>query len=81
MANFRENPGDRPSLQKSVEFATGKESEHGKTTLVIDSIETGSIEPGPYLYDFKITTKGNPLIVQTLARGKVMVIEDIAKLL
>jgi hypothetical protein len=66
-------------LQKRIVMPPGPQSERGECTLTLTSIETDSIPPGIYLFDFQRVIPDSPPVVKTLMSGKISVLPDITR--
>nr|CRH06137.1 protein of unknown function [Candidatus Magnetococcus massalia] len=73
------DPDSKAVLQKQITFPDDAQSQSGAGALTLESTETGSIEPGVYLYDIQKVIPGDPPVVATLMSGKINVLPDITQ--
>lgn len=73
------DPDAAAVLQKRIVFPGDETSRAGEGVLVLDSAETGDIEPGTYFYDLQKVIPGAPPVVATLLSGKIAVLPDITR--
>jgi imidazole glycerol phosphate synthase subunit HisF len=66
------------AFNKTITFPIDANSAAGVGSFVLTSTDTAGITPGVYFYDFQLVNPlVSPVIVTTLASGKVEVITDI----
>lgn len=73
------DPDSEAVLQKRVVFADNEASRAGSGMLVLDSTETGAVEPGTYWCDLQKVVPGSPPVVATLLSGKIAVLPDVTR--
>ncbi|MEO5347174.1 MAG: hypothetical protein H7834_12465 [Magnetococcus sp. YQC-9] len=74
-----DDPDSAAVLQKKIVFPETIESETGRGTLVLSSVETDLLEPGIYLYDMQKVIPDQPPIVATFISGRIQVLPDITR--
>lgn len=65
-------------LQRRIVFQP-PDSVKGEGTFVLDSNETGMVNPGIYFYDFQWVAMGDPPVVFTLLAGRIYFNRDITR--
>ena len=73
------DPDAAATFQKKIVLPDDEESQAGRCTLIIESIESDEIEPGRYFYDMQRVAPGSPPIVQTFISGVMLVLADVTR--
>ncbi|MEO5330536.1 MAG: hypothetical protein H7839_00820 [Magnetococcus sp. YQC-5] len=85
MKHSADDPDSAAVLQKRITFPATEKSMAGAGSLLLNSIETGTIAPGVYLYDMQKVIPGilddqdNPPVVATFVSGRILVLPDITR--